>query len=148
MITDKLYNIKIYTDIPQVVKDFVLNIKQDIPFGRIVLSDDIYVNIETYKTKYIDYSKFEAHKKYIDIQFLLSGKELLAYTDKFKLTENQPYSSEKDIIFYNEPVNGYPYVCLDGTNFAVLYPHEAHAPQICADNIPVDVKKVVVKIRV
>lgn len=148
MITDKIENIYLYSDIPQKVKDFILNIKPDLPIGRVVLSDDIYVNIETYQTKPVSEAKFEAHKKYIDIQIVASGKEKIAYTCKHNLTENKPYNLEKDIVFYKEPVNGCPEVCLDGTNFVMLLPHEAHAPQICEDNLPAEVKKIVVKIRV
>ena len=147
MITDKLENIDIYSDIPNIVKDFIKNLTKDAELGRLNLSDDIYVNIETYKTKMPADAKFEAHNKYIDIQILLMGNELISYTDKSILTVKTPYNEEKDITFYSEVVNDYSYIRLDGSNFVMLFPHEAHAPQIC-DKIPSDVKKVVVKIKV
>ena len=50
MITDKLENIDIYSNIPKVAKDFIKKLNIDIKSGRIVLSDDIYANIETYTT--------------------------------------------------------------------------------------------------
>lgn len=148
MITDKIENINIYSDIPNVVKDFILKLSKDAPLGRITLSDDIYVNIESYKTKCIEEAKFEAHERYIDIQILLDGTEDIYYTDKLKLTVREPYDDSKDIVFYAENPSGYPKVLLDGSNFAVLFPHEAHAPQVSADSNKTNVKKVVVKIKV
>lgn len=147
MITDKLENIDIYYNIPISAKDFIKSLTKDAELGRLNLSDDIYVNIETYKTKMPADAKFEAHNKYIDIQILLMGNELISYTDKSILTVKTPYNEEKDITFYSEVVNDYSYIRLDGSNFVMLFPHEAHAPQIC-DKIPSDVKKVVVKIKV
>lgn len=148
MITDKLENIYFYAEIPQIVKDFIKNITSDVPVGKVVLFDENYVNIETYTTKSIDDAKFEAHEKYIDIQILAAGTEDIYYTDKSKLTVNKPYDDLRDIAFYGENVRNYPKVTLNGSNFVMLYPHEAHAPQVCAGNIQSHVKKVVVKIKV
>ena len=147
MITDKLENIDIYSDIPNIAKDFIKNLTSDIELGRVYLSDDIYVNIESYITKTTTDAQFEAHNKYIDIQILLKGNEFISYTDKSILTVKMPYNEEKDIAFYSQPVNDYPHVKLDSSNFVILFPHEAHAPQIC-DEFPSEVKKVVVKIKV
>ena len=147
MIRDKLENIDIYSNIPKVAKDFIKKLNIDIKSGRIVLSDDIYANIETYTTKMISDGKFEAHNKYIDIQILLSGCELIYYTDKSELSVNVPYDEEKDIAFYSQSVSKYPCIKLDGLNFVMLFPHEAHAPQIC-DRSPLEVKKVVLKIKI
>jgi len=148
MITDKLNMINKYSEIPQIVKKFVTSISPDISPGRIILSNDIYVNVETYKTKSAIDAKFEAHEKYIDIQILLVGYENIYYTDKSCLSVNEPYSESKDIAFYSEKVNNFPKILLDGTNFVMLYPHEAHAPQVCVGDIKCEVKKIVIKIKI
>ncbi len=147
MITDKLENIDIYCNIPNSAKDFIKCLTKSAKLGRVNLSNDIYVNIETYKTKMPADAQFEAHNKYIDIQIILKGNELISYTDKSILTVKTHYNEEKDITFYSEAVNDYPYIKLDGSNFVMLFPHEAHAPQIC-DESPSEVKKVVIKIKV
>lgn len=147
MITDKIENIDIYSNIPDIAKDFIKHLTKDAKLGRVNLSDNIYVNIETYKTKIPADAQFESHNKYIDIQILLKGSELISYTDKAVLTVKTSYNDEKDIAFYSQPVNYYPYIKLDGSNFLMLFPHEAHAPQICDKN-PSEVKKIVVKIKV
>ena len=153
MITDKLENMSLYKNIPNCVLDFVKTILntnvQNLKLGRYELNDKIYANIETYSTKSVSEGKFEAHKKYIDIQLVLSGKEKIFVTDvNDSLNVKVPYSEEKDIIFYSNPINDNMNVVLNGVNFVMLFPHEAHAPQISIDNDTNTVLKVVVKIQV
>lgn len=153
MIIDKLDNMSLYKNIPNCVLDFVESILntnvQNLKLGRYELNDKIYANIETYSTKGVIEGNFEAHKKYIDIQFVLSGKERIYVTEvNEKLNVKAPYSEEKDIVFYSNPINDNMNVVLNGVNFVMLFPHEAHAPQISIDNDTNTVLKVVVKIQV
>ena len=147
MITDKIENAYKYTEIPQIVKDFMLNLKSDIPDGKIILNDDIYINVETYTTKSVSDGRFETHKKYSDIQILVNGSENIYYGDKSALSADILYNEEKDIEFYSDEIESYSRVKLDGTNFVMLLPEEAHAPQVCVNNQQSMVKKVVIKIK-
>lgn len=146
MIVDKIENIKNYSQIPNKAVDFILSLSSDIALGRYELDDGEYVNIESYSTKVIENAKFEAHRKYIDIQLLLSGKEKIYIKNINNLSQPLEFDSKKDIGFYNDLVSGADYVTLDGSNFALIYPYEAHAPQVAMDNVPENVKKVVVKL--
>lgn len=146
MITDKLNNIDLYSEIPQVAKDFIKILTPDIEIGKVVLSDDIYANVETYITKFPSQGRFEAHDKYTDIQILLKGEEYIYVEDRSKLNVDIPYNKEKDITFYKDDIQKSGRVKLDGSNFALLYPCEAHAPQIAAGK-KMQVKKVVVKVK-
>lgn len=148
MIIDKIENTKLYTQIPDCVCEFLKTLSKDTPCGRYNLSDTDYVNIEEYPTKTISDAKFETHDKYIDIQLLLSGKERIYLDSRDGLKEANPYNPEKDITFYTDDINFSDYVTLDGTNFVMIYPHEAHAPQVSNDNIPHNVKKVVFKLKI
>lgn len=148
MITDKIENIDIYAEIPQYAKDFIKNLSCDCKVGRYQLDDDDYVNIETYFTKNLSDARYEKHNKYIDIQLLLKGKEKIYYKDSRLLScVSVPYSEEKDIAFYSDNI-GEEYVELDGSNFVILFPHEAHAPQVCSNMTNEKVLKAVVKIKV
>ncbi len=147
MIIDKIENISMYKNIPNNVVEFISSLNKDIQLGKHILSDDVYVNVEEYATKSVDIGKFESHKDYIDIQILLSGEEKIYITSKAPLTVLEPYNPTRDIEFYSEDITSYPYVTLDGTNFVMLFPHEAHAPQIALKN-PQKVLKVVAKIKV
>lgn len=148
MITDKLENIKNYDNFPIEAINFIKELDSEIKLGKYVLSDKVYANVEAYTTKFLSDAKFEAHEKYIDIQILMKGNEYIYYTNKELLTQNVPYNTEKDIIFYNESVNDkYKKIKLDGKNFVVLYPDDAHAPQVCI-NKEENVLKIVVKIMI
>lgn len=150
MIYDTLNNIELYNNIPQQVRDFIKNLTTNIQPGRYELGDGIYANIDCYTTKDCKDAAFEAHNEYVDIQILLNGFENIYLYDRAKFGEKDvkvPYNSEKDIVFYNTDIlNGMAFK-LDGSNFILIFPHEAHAPQV-AFNEPMEVKKVVVKIPV
>ena len=144
MITDKIENLKNYKEIPT---DAINKFLSGIQNGKHIISDNCYINVEEYTTKDIVNAKFEAHKNYIDVQILLNGKEDIYYTDvNDNLTVQIPYDENKDIMFYSDSVNSYNKVTLDGSNFVLLYPTDAHAPQVATTTPPEKVKKVVIKI--
>ena len=144
MIVDKLENADKYDVIPDYAKEFIKNLSKDTPLGRIELKNSDYVNVETYTTKTHDKCLFEAHRKYADIQILLTGIERLDYSDK-EMIVVEPYDEKRDIAFFNGDET--KKVILDGTNFVLLMPNELHRPQMCSD-IPQDVKKAVIKLKI
>lgn len=144
MIVDKLENINKYGQIPDYAKEFVKNLSKDIPLGRVELDGLDYANVETYTTKPHDKCLFEAHKKYADIQILLTGVERLDYSEK-EMTVIEPYDEKRDISFFKGDET--ESVILDGTNFVLLMPEELHRPQMNFEKSE-QVKKVVVKIRI
>lgn len=148
MIVDKIEKLKLYKEIPSEVVKFLSELDiNNIKLGKRVLSDSIYVNIEEYNTKNIEVANFESHDKYIDIQLLLEGSENIYYASRDNLSVKVPYDETKDIAFYSDSIQCYPYIKLDGTNFMMIYPHEAHAPQVSSGNLSQKVLKVVVKIK-
>ena len=147
MIVDKLENIANYSEIPADAVNFITELTDDIKLGKYNIGVSNYANVESYITKNIDDAKFESHKNYIDIQILLSGKERIYVGSVNDMTISVPYSLEKDIMFYDEAVEPYDYITLGDSNFVMLFPHEAHAPQVAVLN-PSEVKKVVVKIKI
>jgi YhcH/YjgK/YiaL family protein len=148
MITDKIENVNLYSEIPEYAKEFITKLSKDIKLGKYYLEQNDFANIETYSTKNYEDAKFEIHKKYIDIQLLISGKEQIYIKHKNDISEEPEYNEEKDIAFYAEPLNNSDFVTLNGTNFVMIFPHEAHAPQVAIDNISNKVKKVVLKIEI
>ena len=146
MIIDNLENISMYRIIPDHVIKFIKSLKVDTNTGKVQLLDNDYANIEIYNTKIIEDAKFEAHNNYIDIQILLEGRERIYYTSVDKLDIDIPYDSDKDIKFFKNSVNNNDFITLNGRNFVMIFPHEAHAPQVADSNIQ-EVKKVVVKVK-
>ncbi|NLM13342.1 MAG: DUF386 domain-containing protein [Epulopiscium sp.] len=90
----------------------------------------------------------EAHMAYADIQFMVSGKEVIGFakkTDGLVVTEDK--LQEKDVIKYtNEVPNEIDLKLLPG-DFAIFFPEDIHRP-LCAFDEPGKVRKVVVKIKV
>ena len=99
MIFDDFKNFDLY-EIGPIIKNFILNIDPNISTGRHIISDNAYINIDEYKTRDDSEIKLEAHRKYIDIQFLIQGEEKVYITDRNNLKVNVEYNDEKDIEFF------------------------------------------------
>jgi YhcH/YjgK/YiaL family protein len=148
MITDDITNIREYKIIPEEAINFIENLTITAREGKHTINDKIYANIESYTRKSLMEANLESHRKYIDIQLLLSGTERIDYCNTDGLTALQPYDYVKDISFYKRPTAEIGSVILNGRNFAVFFPQDAHAPQITTLELQNNVKKVVVKIAV
>ncbi len=105
--------------------------------------ENIFAIVQEYNTKPSSSAKWEAHKKYIDIQYMVSGKEKMGFTDSQKVIVLQEYRQGNDITIYKGEGN---FLIADEGHFALFYPTDIHMPQL-ALNIPKEVKKVVVKVR-
>jgi YhcH/YjgK/YiaL family protein len=105
---------------------------------------DVFAIVQTYNTKPLSACKWESHKNYIDIQFLISGQEKMGYTESTKAYVVQEYDAEKDCTIYKGNGN---FVTVEEGHFAIFFPSDIHMPSI-ALNIPKEVKKVVVKVSV
>jgi len=146
MIFDKIENIDNYPQIPQNAADFIKNLTSDIDTGRHDINENIYANVDEYTTRPPEKCRLEAHKKYIDIQLLLKGQEELDYTSIEGLEISEEYDDARDVMFFKSPQRRLNTVMLEKGYFVLLYPHEAHRPQMnYTDSMPV--KKVVVKIK-
>ena len=114
-----------------------------LPCGRYEIdNDNIYVNVEEYLTK--TESRPEYHKKYIDIQFVVSGEEKIGYCPLSEVNINEPFNEEKDIGFGSGKVS---YIKMTKDLFMILMPQDAHQPCM-AVNDPLKVKKIVVKVKI
>ncbi len=150
MIVDKVENTHLYTCCDarlakafEILKDKTLTEKPDGKYE--VDGKNIYYLVQRYQSKPLAEGRFEAHQKYIDIQYVASGEEMLGYAPIDGLEVQTPYNPEKDIIFYNKPAKFTP-VHLKAGLFAVLYPDDAHMPGRTVDN-PSQVLKIVVKVK-
>jgi biofilm protein TabA len=150
MIIDSIDNADFYARLhPQLARAFdilknkALARKKD---GKYTVDGDkIYYTIARYTTKPLSQGKFEAHKKYIDIQVVLRGEELLGHALIDDLTINQPYDKAKDIEFFAQPEKITTAVLKRGL-FCILFPSDAHMP-CCHSTEPSDVTKLVIKVR-
>ena len=107
-----------------------------------------YAILQRYSTRLPESGKPEAHRQYVDIQYIVRGREELGWCPlNPERIEASPYDIEKDIVFYEKLVPGSSVVLDEGT-FAVLYPADVHRPCGSVDGKLAPVTKVVVKIAV
>ncbi len=115
-----------------------------LPTGRINIDGDaIYALVQEYQTKPVDQGKWESHQRYIDIQYIVTGEELINYQNLSSMKLGN-YDSERD--FQSMTGEG-QLVELSAGSFMVFFPQDAHMPGL-AKNTSSLVKKVVVKCRV
>lgn len=149
MIYDKIINIETYAGISA---DIYLGLKwlRDVNLG---IANDVYeINprvkaiVSEYTTKVINENGYEAHRDYVDIQYLISGNELIKSLPLEYLKEIKPYNKEIDATFYEEVEVKPQELQLGNGYFAILFPQDGHMPQLCV-NKPEKVKKVVIKVK-
>ncbi len=107
---------------------------------------DIYVAINEYETQPREVRRAEAHADYLDIQYIISGEELIAYS--LLAADNEVLSDEleaKDAIFYKTVQQETDLVMTEGM-YAIFFPWDVHRPN-CVLKEAVNVKKAVVKIK-
>lgn len=150
MIFDHIDNIATYKGLsPNIAVglDFLKQMKDDMAVGVYQINQRVRAIVSEYETKVENEYGFEAHRKNIDIQYLLKGEERIACYPVEKLTVTEPYDEEKDAAFYSaEGIKAQELTIGDGY-FAVFYPQDAHMPQLCVAE-PTKVKKVVVKVEI
>jgi len=120
---------------------------QELPDGKIDIDGDrVYAIIQSYESKMERHNPiFEAHRKYIDIQYVASGSEILGWAPLDTVTITVPYDQEKDALLGTVPVDEWTAVRFTEGQVIVLYPTDAHAPSLAVDQ-PETIKKIVMKI--
>jgi YhcH/YjgK/YiaL family protein len=152
MIFDTLQNAKQYFPLGQSYEmafAFITRaVKEDLPIGKYELDgDSVYAMVQEYNTKEEADARFEGHQKYIDLQYILSGTEVMQAINLANATVEIPYDVEKDLAFYQNAENATTAI-LSAQAFAIFFPHDIHRPGMALNNIPSRVKKIVVKIKV
>jgi len=112
-----------------------------------ILGDDIYAIVTTYKTRTEKDAIFETHRKYIDIQTVISGREKLEWSPKDGLPVDIPYEETKDAEFYKPDFLRAGRIDVLPGFFVMLFPHDAHMPSLVFKNEIEEVKKVVIKFK-
>jgi YhcH/YjgK/YiaL family protein len=150
MIIDKLKNSSIYesSEAFRAAFNFLKTLSPDSEEKRYELKNGIYAVIESYKTKPETKGRLEAHRKFIDIQMVLTGKEKIGWQNIKDLTIETPYDDKKDILFFTPSSPVASFTEIKNSTFMLLFPEDAHMPQIQIDKKAEIVKKAVVKIPV
>lgn len=150
MIVDDIQRWQIYSGVSDAIAEGLrylsdTNLQQFYGHEEEIYGGRVRAIFEQYQTKSREGLFFEAHNTHIDIQFVVSGTEAIRVTPRADLAEHTPYDSAGDVTLYHPGDSAE--IVLNSGQFAVLYPHEAHLPQLSAVSSSL-VRKVVLKVPV
>ena len=107
--------------------------------------DEIYVMIQEYETRARAAGKWESHKLYADIQYLLSGKELMGYAELGAMGGCDDQTPAKDMLIFQTDNDAASYIKHRPGRFSIFFPQDAHMPNL-ADGEKTANRKAVVKV--
>ena len=122
---------------------------EEVAVARYELGNGVYAFLSEYEPKKRENASYEAHKKYIDVQIILSGSEIIAVETLEEMHGAEcvrEYSEEKDIELFSNNEKGVDHRLFAG-DFIILLPEDAHMPGVF-DGVCDKVKKAVIKIPV
>lgn len=149
MIIDKLTNSDLYCFENKRIK-VAIDFLKETDFSKIedgkyeIDEEDIYYIKTKYLTKQTEEVQLEAHKKYIDVQFVLKGKEKIGYVPFTSQKVFKEYDSENDYMLFDEECD---FLIFKEGMFAILFPEDLHKPGIIVNGAE-EVKKVVIKVKI
>lgn len=115
-------------------------------FNKVDLSEEIFALEQVFLTKDREDCFFESHKKYIDLQLLIEGEELMEYSDIEKLIVKVKYNDETDFIIYDTPEkNTTSKILLVSNDMAIYFPNDGHMGLSKSTNVSI-VYKTVIKV--
>ena len=113
-----------------------------VPGRNEVDGDDLFINACAYETRALEDCRFEAHRRYIDVQMVLEGAERIEIQQVSSL-EAEPFDEEADNMFLDGAAAAS--VLMTPGTFVACFPEDAHKPGI-ADGEPRPVRKAVFKV--
>jgi len=119
-----------------------------LPEGRCDIDGErVFALVQCYETGKADAPKFEHHRKYIDVQFIVSGREVIGWAPAERMHITRAYDADRDICFGTIETGTWTPVHLQAEQLAILWPEDGHAPKLAA-GAPSPVMKIVVKVAV
>jgi YhcH/YjgK/YiaL family protein len=148
MIIDKLSNSHLYESLSLRIRRALQYVRQTdlaaTDVGRYEIDgSNLYAMVQQYSTKLREQGVWEAHRRYIDLQYVVQGTERIGYVHLSRLTKGE-YDEAKD--FWRLTGEG-DFLTLSSGDFMILMPEDAHMPGMAVD-APSPVRKVIVKIAV
>jgi biofilm protein TabA len=114
---------------------------------KVELSGGAFAIEQVYQTKLRAEGFFESHRKYIDVQVIVEGSELMEVEDISRLGVDEPYLEERDLIKYGYTSSASELIMRSG-DVALFFPVDGHMPSLQLDGRSGLVRKTVVKVPV
>ena len=126
-------------------ENFWQNYSPALTVGQYDLGEDFFILMEN-NTVLESEARYEAHRKYTDIQLVLEGEELHCYTADPEATELENNLEDNDVAFYKSATSP-TRISLHPDLICVYYPGELHMPGCSLDGTITTVRKVVIKVK-
>tara|TARA_R110002012_G_scaffold318604_1_gene537344 strand:- start:40175 stop:40624 length:450 start_codon:yes stop_codon:yes gene_type:complete len=148
MIIDKIENAKLYVNIHKRVAEGLAYLQNldinSLTLGKQVIDGDLlYAITSEFRTKPKESVILEAHKKYLDIHYVLEGSEQIGVATLYNQKIHKEYSHEDDYMLFEGPTD---IIKLKKGMFAIFFPDDLHMPGIHTENAE-NVKKIVIKVK-
>lgn len=114
---------------------------------KVDLAGGVFALEQAYDTKLRADGFFESHRKYIDVQVVVEGEELMEVIDATRITVRQPYNADRDLIVYEDSSEASQLRVYEG-QATIFFPTDVHMPTLRIRAAPVAVRKTVVKVPV
>ena len=110
-----------------------------------IRGEDVVAMVQTYHTKPLDQGRWEAHRHFADIQYVVQGSEGIGVAHLDEMTVTEPYSRDHDVEFFIGH-SRVQFIRVDRGSFAIFLPQDVHMPGLMFESSAM-VRKVVVKVR-
>ena len=150
MVYDKIDNIETYKGLSEDVYEglkFLKNASPDLACGVHEINPRVKAIVSEYETKDVNENGYEAHRDWIDIQYLIRGQETLRCLPLEYLIESKGYDASKDAAFFEENDIKGQELLLGNGYFAIMFPQDGHLPCLSLSKSSM-VRKVVMKIKI
>lgn len=123
-------------------------VREDLPAGRYEIDGDaLFASVQEYTSKLPHEARFEAHRRYIDIQYIQMGTERMELSSAAHTEIETDYDEKIDMTFFRE--HAAPTVSLvHAGEFGIFFPWDVHRPGLAVNGEPAPVKKILVKIKI
>jgi biofilm protein TabA len=132
MILDLLSNTNLYRGLPAglvAALDFLQGTDlTKLPIGKTAIDGErLFALVHEYEPKTAGELKFEAHRRYWDVQFVVSGTERMGWNARSRMTVSEAHDAELDVAFFQGTGSFFD---VPAGTFAIFSPSDVHMPGV------------------
>lgn len=150
MIIDKIENLETYKSLSMSIYEglkHIAAIDPNIAVGTYSINERLVCKVMEYPTVEKFKLGYEAHKKHLDIQYVLRGNERIKWSPIDEMIVKTPYDEKNDATFYEKPIDHISEIVIGDGVFAIMFPQDGHACQHYVGKSEV-IKKLVIKVAI
>lgn len=114
---------------------------------KCTVNENFYYCVQSYMTKIENECRLESHRKYVDIQVMVNGEEVIDFADISRLQMKEEYNPENDVMYWEMP-RRIAQTTLKAGDCIILYPENAHRGATAVDNKEQYILKIVGKVNI